>query len=67
MTGEQILRLTRLRDPEARGETWHIWYDDVRVWTIAETSGGRQLRRLVFPLRIAAFTLPLARRPAGSR
>ena len=39
VTEEKIPRLTRRRGAEARGEVWHIWYDDVRVGTIADTSG----------------------------
>ena len=32
-------RLTRRRNPEARGETWSIRYDGVRVGTIAALAG----------------------------
>ena len=37
MTDEEMPRLTRRRDPEARGEVWPIWYDGVMVGTIAAT------------------------------
>jgi hypothetical protein len=36
-----MLPLTRRRDPEAREERWHIYYDDVHVGTIAKSAGGR--------------------------
>jgi hypothetical protein len=32
--------LTRRRDPEARQETWHVYYGDVRVGTIARSVGN---------------------------
>jgi hypothetical protein len=32
--------LTRRRDPEVRGECWHIYFGDVRVGTIAIKSGA---------------------------
>lgn len=31
--------LTRRRDPQARGEAWQIWYDDVRVGSIVQAAG----------------------------
>ena len=36
---EETPRLTRRRSPEAQYETWEIWYDNVRVGTIAVTAG----------------------------
>ena len=39
--GEDGPRLTRRRDPEARYETWQVWYDDVRVGTIGATAATR--------------------------
>jgi hypothetical protein len=36
-----MLPLTRRRDPEAREERWHIYYDDVHVGTIAKSAGVR--------------------------
>ena len=38
MGGEKP-KLSRRRDPEARSESWHIWYDDVRVGTISAVAG----------------------------
>jgi hypothetical protein len=32
--------LTRRRDPDARQETWHVHYGDIRVATIAERVGN---------------------------
>ncbi|MDO8944548.1 MAG: hypothetical protein Q7U75_15300 [Desulfobacterales bacterium] len=44
MTDEETPRLTRRRDPEARGETWQVWYYGVRVGSIAAPSTlGRML------------------------
>jgi bifunctional non-homologous end joining protein LigD len=40
MDGE-LPRLTRRRDPEARSESWHVWYDGVRVGTITASIGLR--------------------------
>lgn len=37
--GKHSPQLTRRRDPAARGETWHIWYDGVRVGSIAAAEG----------------------------
>ena len=34
-------QLARRRFPEAPSETWHLWYDDVHVGTIAKAEGLR--------------------------